>query len=490
MLSVRRAHSAALRCGRRAAGAAAAASAYPYPDRFDLKVLPGVTGGTEGNLQYKKWVVAHGTTWAGTCDSASLAALWPACPPGTAAEAAALLTTYEGVCAKLPELITGRLGRAQVRLQAGDFAAAQVDIDYALGVDDAKVTPEQRCFALGLRAVLAEGMIRKAEKSAVACVATPALDKAEWVRVARDSYLTLQKERPGDWKVTLAHGAHMLRQGEFVTAETKLRVALDMIESEILGREATPEYYLQDQTSAGAMADYLDYKHETSSTSALGDVLYTRRTDAAMEKLLASRYGVFSPEELRALVAADAAKENGDYGLLELARIAAAGDSVAVESRHVYAQEVVALMADYTGGARARVMSSDAPIDEVLAELKGLPDNATGLGPTTPEALVRLQKNLGVRLVRQQRDTCKTLIGKAALAQGDGEGADKILSEVVTSSSYLGMHGTLHARGDAYMMLGKINAADKDYKVARSLEVSPPGSDVPTMDLKAFRDDF
>eukprot|EP01062_Namystynia_karyoxenos_P027137 TRINITY_DN20919_c0_g1_i1.p1 TRINITY_DN20919_c0_g1~~TRINITY_DN20919_c0_g1_i1.p1 ORF type:complete len:509 (+),score=162.16 TRINITY_DN20919_c0_g1_i1:119-1528(+) len=422
--------------------------------------------------------------WKGTCDSITLATLWPS-PPLKGHAALQELAAFDGAVSKAPDSLTARLGRARARVAIEDTAGATADIDHVL--EKAEAGSAEYCYALALQAQLAGNMTAKADRTEKSCCSSSGVEKAPWLQKASKAFVELSRHRPDHHQVLLAHGAYLLETGDYSAAERKLRAALPIIEHERVGREAATEKYISDEDSPGAISDYLDYKHEVIGSGLAQSPV---RGDADMEKRVAQRYGSakFTDQELQVMAELDARLAAGDLGLNQpLGLHGSAGVSGVRDYDGMYALEAVQLMETYTGGQIGKLLRSNAPVSDVLAELKGIPDNTTA---PTSGTILSVQKKLGVSLAKQQVDRCKTLLGKALLAQGKAEEAEKVLGQVVGDCAYLGMHDALQARGDALLALGRVGDSAVHHQRARALETTPTGVDLPTIDEKAFRDTF
>jgi len=445
-------------------------AAQTYTERFEASV-PGSGHRKEDQLKYGGW--------RGNCDSASLSRLW-AQPALRGSQAEQELSLFSSAVEKAPEVLAGLLGRARAKAATEDAAGAMADVDEVL--KKAAAGSQTAVYAAALQARIAVTSLRRAERLS-------GLDdeRLHWDQRASAAFAEAERLQPENWQILLAHGKYLVEQNSFLAAEAKLQAAFQLIMKEVQGREGAVETYAT-QGTFGAVSDYMDHKNQNVYKSSLGDIIgETQPGDAAMEKDISKKYPAkLSDAELQVLSDLDAAIESGDLGFTQPLGAGRVGAQTARNFDHVYANEVSALIDEYAGGELGKLMRSTAPIEDVLAQVEALPNSA----PPTPAAVLTLQKRLGVRLAKQTRDQCRTLLGKALLGLGKASEAAEVLGATVKASSYLRMHETFQAYGDALTELGRIDEADKAYKQARELDMSPAGVDIPTIDEKAFRDVF
>eukprot|EP01064_Diplonema_japonicum_P025884 TRINITY_DN372_c3_g1_i1.p1 TRINITY_DN372_c3_g1~~TRINITY_DN372_c3_g1_i1.p1 ORF type:complete len:463 (+),score=173.56 TRINITY_DN372_c3_g1_i1:76-1464(+) len=416
----------------------------------------------------------------GTCDAGSLMRVWPQ-EDLDSTDAVRLVSAFDSVISKGVSTGAATIGKAKALLAMNDFEGAKK------ALSSTSFSPSSSDYPAYLAAkadIAASAYYYYAHivKAADTNMDTPSI--AVYTQDASEAFAELSKLLSDDWSIYLAYGEHLLAKGDQAAAPI-LKEALNNANKEVASKKGKNEQYISDINSAVAFADYVDFKYQNSYKTVLGCILdgESVRTDKAMEEKLVARYPGLNQEELLAITSCEAAIEVHAFNFtpkpdVQLMKVKTWKGEGSMQTRY--------MLDNYTGGKVGMVQRSQGVnVGQELEMLATAPQGVADL-----ENVVSMQKKLSVSLATQVRDRCKLTYAQALIQEGDNSTAEKLCTEIVFDGNYMDMYSVLNVRGQTRYNQGKIDGADQDFKTAFSLEESFEDADIPTMDKKAYRNEF
>eukprot|EP01061_Rhynchopus_euleeides_P006380 TRINITY_DN15420_c1_g1_i1.p2 TRINITY_DN15420_c1_g1~~TRINITY_DN15420_c1_g1_i1.p2 ORF type:complete len:469 (+),score=241.27 TRINITY_DN15420_c1_g1_i1:64-1470(+) len=457
--------------------AAQAASGKQVQQRFVNVYKQRFTAVTKGLGMQKQDALEYGM-WCGECDASGLMKLWPV-QKLNESDARRRVELFTSLAEKGFAKEAG-VGKARALIQLGDYAAARASLP-ATSPADGKL----HNVALSTRIAISVNELQqlKAVKEIDSKLALGS--EGDLSNEINNLFHDLSELLPDDWEVAGAHGDFLLSRKD-PAAVPKLEKAVRLANREAIARRGNNEVYISDKTSTGALSDYVDYKYQNNfRNGALAATLepLTLREEPAMELLLKERYPGLTGDELLALLPLQVRVESAALGLISFVQEQAEVNVKPWNS--VKALEADSLIKRYTGNALSGLKThNDLTLEEEMARI----ESSTAV--PSIEVVLETQKRVSVSLAEDTRDRIKISLAQARSFMDDHQGAVKVLNEVIGADSYLRMYDAFMARGNAYFELGQVDKAHKDHKTAFALEDAFVDRDIPTMDQKAYRNEF
>eukprot|EP00755_Sulcionema_specki_P005841 Sspe_Gene.33905::Locus_16499_Transcript_1_1_Confidence_1.000_Length_1507::g.33905::m.33905 len=419
--------------------------------------------------------------WRGQCDSTSLQKLWPL-PPLSVAELKDRVAAFTTILEKSQDsthVVAAHVGRGKSYLGLGLPDEALKDASALLGKPSSAGYPHG--LAIKIHALFLK--LRKIENDETVKGLRSESQSTLRSEVSQ-AFLGLIGQVPNDWSVHLAHAEYLLKISDISSATERVKKAIELLELEHAARTRRSEVWMSNPSSAAALADYAEYRSEIALDNEVVAKLHKARKDTSMESKLNEKFKDFTPKERDLLLSVEAAIESLNLGFTQQLTHEPGAPSLR-QWDSPPAKETQYLMAQYSGKNVADVVEGfgKESVEASLAKIKGL--------PATPSegAMLAIQKRLGEKLAKHHLDTAKTLLGRCYMRKGDYEKANKVLTEVVADNAYLDMYHALMLRGEARQNLGMVDGSDQDFKKAFALE-NACEVDIPTMDKKAYRNEF
>ena len=372
--------------------------------------------------------------WHGDCDAAGLVKLWPV-QKLSLKEATRLIAIFDTLTATYP---AAALGRARAFMQIGDYASARAALPATTAADG-----NLHACVLSARVACAVNELVQAADVRTIDKDVKTIDQAALLAETSELFSQLVELRPDDWEVAAAYGEYLHFRRD-AGALSSLERAQALSHREATSRRGKSEMYVNGKTSLAALADYVDYKHQTHFSNAELRVLepLVERVEPSMEALLTERYPSLTAEQLQVLVPLQLSIEVGSLGLVDYIV-----DDAAVNVRpwaSPAALENAALFNQYTGGKVASLQEHNGwTVEEELACIEA----TAGTEPCIDDVL-SVQKRLATTLADNVRDRIRIKLGEARTLVGDNKGAVAVLTDVIQDNAYPRMYDAFIARGN------------------------------------------